>query len=71
MGFSKLAVEKLMYRAGATRINEDAIVVLKKFLEDAAYSATERAVKIAKSGNRKRVLQRDFEVAFDILKKDI
>jgi len=64
MGILPLAaMEKLIKKAGAPRVSEDAKIALKEVLEDNASVICERAVKISQHSGRKTVKAGDIKLA--------
>ena len=60
---SLAAMEKLMKKAGADRVSEDAKVTLKDVLEDHAIRLSEKAWQIAKHSGRKTIKSGDIKIA--------
>ena len=64
MGILPLAaMEKLLKKAGAPRVGEDAKVALKEVLEDYAATICDKASKIAQHSGRKTVKGGDIKLA--------
>ncbi len=64
MGILPLAaMEKLLKKAGASRVSEDAKKTLKEILEDYASVVCEKATKIAQHSGRKTVKGGDIKLA--------
>ncbi|MEW6063137.1 MAG: histone [Nanoarchaeota archaeon] len=64
MGILPLAaMEKLIKKAGAQRVSEDAKVALKEILEDHAQLICEKAARIAMHSGRKTVKSGDIKLA--------
>ena len=57
------AMEKLLKKAGADRVSEDAKVALKDVLEDYAETIGMQAAKISKHSGRKTVKAGDVKLA--------
>lgn len=57
------AMEKLLKKAGAPRVAEDAKAVMKEVLEDYGISVGQRASRIAQHAGRKTVKGSDIKVA--------
>jgi DNA-binding protein len=62
-GIPVAAMERLLKKAGAQRVAEDAKVALKKALEDYAQRIGESASKYAVHAGRKTVKSEDIELA--------
>ena len=64
MGILPLAaMEKLIKKAGAPRVSEDAKTALKEVLEDYAANICEKATRIAQHSGRKTVKSGDIKLA--------
>lgn len=57
------AMEKLLKRAGAKRVSEDAKQALREIVEDIADEIAEKATKIAQHTGRKTVKGKDIKLA--------
>lgn len=57
------AMEKLLKKGGASRVSEDAKVVLRDVLEEKAHEIAERAAKLAIHSGRKTVKGSDIKLA--------
>jgi len=57
------AMEKMMKKAGAARVSENAKEVLKDMLEDYGEKISEKAVKIASHSGRRTVKGGDLKLA--------
>ena len=62
-GIPVAAMERLLKRAGAQRVSEDAKHALKKALEDYAQKIGESAAKYSTHAGRKTVKAEDVELA--------
>jgi histone H3/H4 len=56
-------VERLLRKAGATRVSENAKVELAKAIEDYALKLSKKASELAKHAGRKTVKAEDIKVA--------
>ena len=59
----KAPIAKIMQKAGAKRVSEDAVSALVDSLMDYAAEISERAIKIAKHSGRKTVQGGDIKIA--------
>ena len=57
------AMEKLLKKGGASRVSEDAKVVLRDVLEEKGHEIAERAAKLAIHSGRKTVKGSDIKLA--------
>lgn len=57
------AMEKLLRKAGATRVSEDAKEALREVLEDLAQEIGEKAIKFAQHSGRKTIKKSDIKLA--------
>lgn len=62
-------VERIIRKAGATRVSEDASVELAKVLEDYGLEVTREAISLAKHAKRTTVKEEDIRLACKRLKK--
>ena len=62
-GIPVAAMERLLKKAGAQRVSEDAKIALKNALETYAQKIGESAVKYAAHASRKTVKSEDIELA--------
>ncbi len=56
-------IEKLIRKAGAERVSEDAAEALAEILEDVAMVISAKALKLAKHAGRKTVTKEDIKLA--------
>jgi histone H3/H4 len=57
------AIDRLIRKAGAERVSEDAAVALSKILEDVAVDISKQAIELAKHAKRKTVTSEDIQLA--------
>ncbi|MCK9292922.1 MAG: histone family protein [archaeon] len=57
------AIDRLIRKAGAERVSEDAAVALSKILEDVAVDISKQAIELAKHAKRKTVTGEDIQLA--------
>ena len=62
-GIPLAAMERIMKKAGADRVSEDAKVALKEVLEDIAEEIAEAALKVALHTGRKTIKAKDVKLA--------
>lgn len=60
---SLAAMERLMKKAGANRVSEEAKSALKDILENHAFKVSEKAWQIAKHSGRKTIKPGDLKIA--------
>jgi histone H3/H4 len=60
---AKASVDKLIRKAGAERVSEDASKALAKILEEEAIDVAREAVALAEHAGRKTVKKEDVELA--------
>ncbi len=60
---ANLTMEKILKKAGAERISEEAIEELKKIAEDIAEDIAKHAIELAKHAKRITVKKEDIELA--------
>ena len=60
---AKASVDKLIRKAGAGRVSEDAAIALAKILEEEAIDVAREAVALAEHAGRKTVKKEDVELA--------
>jgi DNA-binding protein len=56
-------MEKIMIKAGAERVSEDAKKELKKILEDYSIVIAEKSIKLAQHAGRKTIKAEDIKLA--------
>ena len=57
------AVERLIRKAGAERVSEDAALSLTRVLEDMAAGMSAKAIRLAKHAGRKTITADDIKLA--------
>ena len=57
------AMEKLLKKAGAPRVSEDAKAAMKEVLEDYGIRLGQKAIRIAEHAGRKTVKETDIKLA--------
>jgi len=57
------AIDRLIRKAGAERVSEDAAVALSKILEDVAIDISKQAIELARHAKRKTVTGEDIQLA--------
>jgi len=62
-------MEKIMKKAGANRVADDAKKALKEVLEEYARKVSENAVKLAEHASRRTVKKEDIELAAKTVKE--
>ena len=66
MGILQLApVDRLIRKAGAQRVSDEAVKVLAEFLEDFAIKLTKVAVEYAQHAGRKTITAEDVKLAIE------
>jgi len=60
---SEAAVERILKKAGAERVGDDAVKALQVVLEDIGTKLGREAIVFAKHANRKTVRAKDIELA--------
>ncbi len=59
-------VDRLIRKAGAERVSEEAVVKMVEILEDYALQVAKRAVEIARHSKRKTIKAEDIKVALSM-----
>ena len=62
------AVDRIVRKAGAGRVSEDAVVALTEILEEYGIRISQQAAEFAKHANRKTVVGADIKLAMKHLK---
>ena len=63
------AVDRIIRKAGAGRVSEDAIVALTEILEEEGIKVSQQAAEFAKHANRKTVVGADIRLAMKQMEK--
>ncbi len=63
MELPKAPIERLIKRAGAERVSDDAVEALADILEETAIKIASRAIKLARHAGRKTVTEDDIKLA--------
>ncbi len=61
-------IDRILHKAGAERVSEDAVVMLRDLVEAIAYEIAARSVEVAKHAGRKTVTAEDIKIVIRILK---
>ncbi len=56
-------LERLMRKAGAERVSEDAVIALRDSIEDMAQEVADEALRAARHARRRTVKREDIELA--------
>ncbi len=59
----KAPIERLIKRAGAERVSDDAVTALADVLEEMALQISARAIKLGRHAGRKTVTEEDIKLA--------
>lgn len=59
----KAPIERLIKRAGAERVSDDAVAALADVLEEIALQIAAKAIKLSKHAGRKTVTEEDIKLA--------
>ena len=62
------AVDRIIRKAGAGRVSEDAVVALTEVLEEEGIKVSQQAAEFAKHANRKTIVGADIRLALKQLK---
>lgn len=62
------AVDRIVRKAGAGRVSEDAVVALAEILEEEGIRISQQAAEFAKHANRKTVVGADIRLALKQVK---
>ena len=57
------AIDRLIRKAGAERVSEDAAIELSKILSDVAIDISKQAIELARHAKRKTVTGEDIQLA--------
>ncbi len=63
MELPKAPIERLIKRAGAERVSDEAVEALADYLEEYAIKVATRAIKLARHAGRKTVTKDDIKLA--------
>lgn len=63
MSLPKAPIERIIRKAGADRISEDAVIELKEAVEDAGSEIAREAIRMAEHAKRNTVKKEDIEMA--------
>ena len=61
-------IDRIFHKAGAERVSEDAITVLRDILEYIAYDIASKSIELAKHAGRKTVTADDVKMAIRIMR---
>ncbi len=61
-------IDRILHKAGAERVSEEAVIVLRDILEAIAYEIATRSVELAKHAGRKTVTAEDIKTVIRILR---
>jgi histone H3/H4 len=67
MVLTKATVDKIIRKAGAERVSEDAVLTLGKYLDDLGVTVARKAITLARDAQRKTVRDEDIHRAFEII----
>ena len=56
-------LERLMRKAGAERVSEDAVAALREVIEDMAQAVADEALRASRHANRRTIKRDDIELA--------
>ncbi|MDD3177937.1 MAG: NFYB/HAP3 family transcription factor subunit [Candidatus ainarchaeum sp.] len=62
------AVDRLIRKAGAERVSEEAAEALGKILSDVAIDISSQAIELAKHAKRKKVTAEDIKISTNTMK---
>jgi len=65
MILAKAPVDKMIRKAGAERVGEDAIIAMAEYLEDFGVSIAKEATTLAKHAGRKTIRAEDITLALE------
>ncbi|MGB9709000.1 MAG: histone family protein [Infirmifilum sp.] len=64
-------IDRILHRQGAERVSEDAVILLRNFLEKIAQEIAREAVDASKHAERKTVSEEDIKFAINRLQRII
>jgi len=65
MILAKAPVDKMIRKAGAERVGEDAVIAMAEYLEDFGLSIAKEAAALARHAGRKTVRAEDISLALE------
>jgi len=67
--FSNAPIHRILRKAGAPRVSEEAVEELRKILEDIGMKIAEQAISLAHHAGRRTIKREDIEIAARIVLK--
>jgi histone H3/H4 len=67
--FSSAPIHRILRKAGAPRVSEEAVEELRKILEDIGMKIAEQAISLAQHAGRRTIKREDIEIAARIVLK--